>query len=167
MMLIYLDTNVFYNAYCPVEDSTIADWLLNQLTEDFLGVTCEWMIIEMFRALKKQVNLDKIDEQGAEVAVDFFLTDIAEMIQKRKLLLVSVTKADIIASRKQIFSKNLYAADALHATIAIDQQVNAFITYDRDFKGELGVMIPTINPSQESFKEKLSELKNKKGRNNK
>jgi len=53
-MPIYIDTNVFYNAYCPNEERFAADWLLKQLIPEFPGITSEWTIAEMFRALKKQ-----------------------------------------------------------------------------------------------------------------
>jgi predicted nucleic acid-binding protein len=155
---LYLDTNVFYNAYCPVEHHESADWLLTQLTESFNGITCEWTLIEMFRALKKQVNLGYIAEEDAIVALDFFLSDVGELSQKRVLKLVSVSRSAIIASRKQIFERNLYAADALHATIAMASEVRGFITYDSDFRGNLGV-VPLINPTDSSFKNRILKMK--------
>ncbi|WP_287588073.1 type II toxin-antitoxin system VapC family toxin [Candidatus Borrarchaeum sp.] len=157
-MPIYLDSNVFYNAYCPVENQKHADWLLNQLTENFYGVTCEWTILEMFRALKKQSNLGTISEKDANITLDFFLSDIGEMNQKKILTLVPVTKTAIMASRNQIFNRNLYAAEALHAVIAINSNADIFVTYDSDFRGILGT-IPVINPDHESFTEKILELK--------
>ena len=37
-MPLYLDTNVFYNAYCPIEDRIVADWLLNQISSEGIGM---------------------------------------------------------------------------------------------------------------------------------
>ena len=159
-MSIYLDTNVFYHAYCPVEDCEVADWILTQLSSDLQGVTSEWTLIEIFRALKKQVNLEKISEKDAKLAVDFFLTEIGEMSQKQTIHVVPITRQAIMASRYQIFQKNLYAADALHSVIAISRNVKAFITFDSDFKGDLNT-IRLLNPREESFKDVLLDLKNK------
>ena len=82
-MGVYLDTNVFYNAYCPVENNAIADWVLSRLTPNLQGVTCEWTILEMFRALKKQVNLENIEEKAAKLALDFFLSELGEMAEEK------------------------------------------------------------------------------------
>ena len=153
-MSVYLDTNVFYNAYCPVENSELADWILNLLTPNFQGITSEWTLLEMFRALKKQVNLEKIEEKVAKVVLDFFLSEIGEMSKNKQLKLIPVTKSSIISSRKQIFKHNLYAADALHATVALASKVESFITFDRDFKGNLGT-IPILNPVDQEFKKKI------------
>ena len=72
--MFYIDTNVFYNAYCPVDDAETSDWFLNQLSTTNKGITSEWTNTEFFRALKKQVNLRTIEEQDAELIVDYFLT---------------------------------------------------------------------------------------------
>ena len=157
-MNIYLDTNVFYLAYCPIEDCDVADWILTQLTSEFQGVTSEWTLIELFRALKKQVNLGKILEKDAKLTIDFFLTEIGEMSQKQTIQLVPITRQAIMTSRRQIFQKNLYVADALHAVIAIIMNVKAFITFDGDFKGDLNT-VRLLNPSEKSFKNTLLELK--------
>ena len=157
MMGVYLDTNIFYNAYCPVENNALADWLLNQLTPKFQGVTCEWTILEMFRALKKQVNLEKIEEKAAKIALDFFLSELGEMAEEKVLKIIPVTRSAIMASRKQIFDHNLYAADALHAAIALASQVKLFITFDSDFRGNLGT-IPILNPLDPEFKEKIIKV---------
>jgi predicted nucleic acid-binding protein len=154
MMGVYLDTNIFYNAYCPVENNALADWLLNQLTPRFQGVTCEWTILEMFRALKKQINLETIEEKAAKIALDFFLSELGEMVEEKILAIIPVTRSAIMASRKQIFEYNLYAADALHAAIALASQVKLFITFDSDFRGNLE-NIPILNPLDPEFKEKI------------
>lgn len=158
MKKVYIDTNVFYNAFCPVENDKLADWLLNQLNPNLQGVSSEWTILEMFRALKKQVNLKKIEVKDAKVTLDFFLSEIGEMTQTRSLQLVPVSRITIILSRNQIFENNLYAADALHATVAIQEGVNNFITFDRDFPGKLD-LIPIINPLEEGFQKKILKLK--------
>ena len=157
-MGVYLDTNIFYNAYCPVENNALADWLIEQLTPKFQGVTCEWTILEMFRALKKQVNLEKIEEKAAKIALDFFLSELGEMAEEKVLKIIPVTRSAIMASRKQIFEHNLYAADALHAAIALASQVKLFITFDSDFRGNLET-IPISNPIDPEFKEKFIELR--------
>ncbi len=157
-MGVYLDTNIFYNAYCPVENNALADWLIEQLTPKFQGVTCEWTILEMFRALKKQVNLEKIEEKAAKIALDFFLSELGEMAEEKVLKIIPVTRSAIMASRKQIFEHNLYAADALHAAIALASQVKLFITFDSDFSGNLE-SIPILNPIDPEFKEKFIELR--------
>ncbi len=159
-MSLYLDTNVFYHAYCPIEDQERADWLLKQLTKEFQGVTCEWAIIEMFRALKKQANLGTIEEKDAKLVIEFFLSEIGEMCLRKRIILVPVTQAALMAAKKQIFENNLYAADALHTVIAIQSNVLNFITFDSDFKGNLGT-IPILSPNLESFKENILQLKNK------
>jgi len=147
----------FYNAYCPVENNALADWLLNQLTPKFQGVTCEWIILEIFRALKKQVNLEKIEEKAAKIALDFFLSELGEMTEEKVLKIIPVTRSAIMASRKQIFEHNLYAADALHAAIALASQVKSFITFNSDFRGNLE-NIPILNPIDPDFKDKLMNL---------
>ena len=159
-MAIYLDTNVFYNAYCPTEDRFIADWLLNQLSSEFQGITSEWTIAEIFRAFKKQVNLDRIKEQDAQIALDLFLSEIGEYSQKKKLILIPVKMAYIMNARSLIFKRNLYAADAIHAMTAKQMEVDVFISFDRDFKKLK--FIPVLNPSEENFKEEISKIKNAK-----
>lgn len=156
-MEVYLDTNVFYNAYCPVEDNALADWLLDQLSPTFPGVTCEWTILEMFRALKKQVNLETIEADAAKITLDFFLSELGEMTEKKALVIIPVTRSAIMASRKQIFEHNLYAADALHASIASSALVKAFITFDGDFNANIGD-IPIWNPTGSKFKDKIVTL---------
>ncbi|MFQ6125261.1 MAG: type II toxin-antitoxin system VapC family toxin [Candidatus Heimdallarchaeota archaeon] len=160
-MLFYLDTNVFYHAYCPVEDSSSVEWLFSQFSKICQGITCEWTILEMFRAFKKQVNLGVINEKDAQIALDFFIADISEMSKKSVLQLIPITMTAIITTRKLIFSYNLFAADALHATIAINSQVNAFITYDENFKVDLDE-IPILNPQKESFRSKIEEILHRK-----
>ena len=157
MMGVYLDTNIFYNAYCPVENNALADWILEQLTPKFQGITCEWTILEMFRALKKQVNLETIEEKAAKIALDFFLSELGEMTEEKVLKIIPVTRSAIMASRKQIFEHNLYAADALHASIALASQVKSFITFDSDFRGNLETLT-ILNPIDPEFKEKFLEL---------
>ena len=158
---VYLDTNIFYNAYCPVENNVLADWLINQLTPQFQGVTCEWTILEMFRALKKQVNLEKIAEKDAKLALDFFLAELGEMNEEKILRLVPVTRSAIIASRKIIFANNLYAADAIHASIALTSQVELFISFDSDYRANLG-SIPILSPLDSHFKSTLISRKKSK-----
>ena len=156
-MGVYLDTNIFYNAYCPVEHNVLADWLLTQLTPRFQGVTCEWTILEMFRALKKQVNLKKIEEKTAKIVLDFFLSELGEMVEENVMKLIAVTRSAIMVSRRQIFERNLYAADALHASTALASQVVLFITFDKDFRGNLAT-IPIINPTDPKFRDKIFTL---------
>lgn len=158
-MKVYLDTNVFYNAYCPVENNEISDWILSQLNPNIQGITSEWTLLEMFRALKKQVNLRKIEENDAKTALDFFLSDLGGMVDTKVIKIIPITRAMIIRSRKHIFEYNLYAADALHATVAILSQVNYFLTFDRDFKVNLET-IPILNPKDPKLKTILSSKKN-------
>jgi predicted nucleic acid-binding protein len=156
-MTLYLDTNVFYHAYCPIENASLVDWLFSKVHPDFPAITSEWCLIEMFRAFKKQVNLGTISENNAELAIDFFLSDVGEMVKKKHLLLVPVSHALITASREHIFASNLYAADALHASTALKYQACAFITFDSDFKANLKSM-PIFNPSSPNFKASISNL---------
>ncbi|MHA1293024.1 MAG: type II toxin-antitoxin system VapC family toxin [Promethearchaeota archaeon] len=156
-MPIYLDTNVFYTAYCPIEDRIIADWLLSQLSPKFQGVTSEWTIAEIFRAFKKQVNLERIDDKDAQVAIDLFLSEIGECSQKGTLILAPVKMAYIMNARSMIFKRNLYAADAIHAVTAKKMNVDAFITFDKDFRKFKS--IPVLNPSADDFKERINSLK--------
>ena len=153
-MQIYLDTNIFYHAYCPVEKGSIIDWLFEKLSTEFQGVTSEWAIVEMFRALKKQVNLGIIEEKDANLALDFFLVEIGQMVQDDKIQLKPVSFKSIMAARELIFTYNLYAADALHGITAIKSNVGAFISTDSDFKYDLGT-VPIINPLETNFKEKI------------
>lgn len=158
-MTIYIDTNVFYNAYCPIEERFIADWLLNQISSEFPGITSEWTIAEMFRAFKKQVNLENIEDHEAQVAIDLFLSEIGEYSQKRKLILIPVKKSFMISARPLIFNKNLYAADAIHAVTAIKMKVDAFITFDSHFSKFK--TIPVLNPKEENFQDSINKLKEK------
>ena len=156
-MQFYLDTNIFYHAYCPVENGAIIDWLFENLSPKFQGITSEWAIIEMFRALKKQANLGIIEEKDANLALDFFLVEIGQMVQDEKIILKPVSFKSIILARELIFTYNLYAADAIHGTTAIQSNVNAFISTDSDFKYDLG-SIPIINPLETNFKEKIKNF---------
>ena len=83
-MSFYLDTNIFYNAYSPVEESEVAEWILNQLTPEFPGITSEWTVIEMFRAFKKQVNLQNIEEIDANLVLNLFLSELGDYIQHKQ-----------------------------------------------------------------------------------
>jgi len=113
-MNIYLDTNVFYNAFSPVEEADRADYVLEHLSRRIFGVTSEWTIAEMFRAYKKQVNLGVIDTATANIAIDFFVAEINKMVVEEKLQLVPVKSNLIYSTRTKIFENNLYAADAIH-----------------------------------------------------
>lgn len=157
-MAIYLDTNVFYNAYCPLEEYEPANWILGQFSSSFKGLTSEWTIIEMFRALKKQVNLGCIQDREAKIALDFFLSEIGEMRKEGVFVLKPVNFSNIIASRNTIFKHNLYATDALYITTALDSKAVLFVTYDNDFKNVIED-IPVINPLDTSFKEHITSLK--------
>jgi len=161
-MSIYLDTNVFYNAYCPIEDRFAADWVLKQISPEFPGITSEWTIAEMFRGLKKQVNLDRIEEQDAQVAIDLFLSEIGEYSQRKKLILIPVKMSFIMRARPLIFKKNIYAAETIHAVTATQMKVDAFITFDSHFKKFKTLTV--LNPSDDNFKNLITELleKNKK-----
>ena len=67
--MIYLDTNIFYTAYSPVEESEKADQIISELNDTLIGITSEWTIIEIFRAFKKQVNLQVLEEEDEKIAV--------------------------------------------------------------------------------------------------
>ncbi|TFG23203.1 MAG: PIN domain-containing protein [Promethearchaeota archaeon] len=158
-MPIYIDTNVFYNAYCPIEDRITADWLLKQISSEFIGITSEWTIAEIFRAFKKQVNLKRIEQHDAEIVTDLFLSEIGEYSQKKKLILIPAKYSLIMATRPMIFTQNLYAADAIHAITAIQMKVDAFITYDSHFTKLKN--IPILNPSQINFQNAIIQIKSK------
>jgi predicted nucleic acid-binding protein len=164
-MPIYIDTNVFYNAYCPIEERFIADWLLNQLSSEFQGITSEWTIIEIFRAFKKQVNLERIEQHDAQIAIDLFLSEIVEYSQKKKLVLIPVKMSYIMAARPLIFDQNLYASDAIHAITAIQMNTEAFITFDSDF--DKLEKIPILNPKKDHFQNSITQLKANYIKNNK
>ncbi len=149
-------TNVFYHAYCPTENENGADWLLERLGRAFQGVTSEWMLVEMFRALKKQANLGVVSEDDANLVLDFFLSEIGEMVSDRRLQLIPVSVRILMASRKLIFQANLYAADAVHAATAREVKADCFITFDKDFREYL-VGIPVLNPSDPSFRSIFQE----------
>ncbi|MFQ5981227.1 MAG: type II toxin-antitoxin system VapC family toxin [Candidatus Heimdallarchaeota archaeon] len=155
--MIYLDTSVFYHAYCPFEDSKSSDWILDELLAEYPGITSEWTIIEMVRALKKQVNLDRLTEDAATTTLDFFLSEIFDMAKRSQLELNPVSLADIIAARTHIFSSNLYSADALHWQVAIASRAKAFITFDSHFEGiskKYGLLLG--DPKDAGFQEKLA-----------
>jgi predicted nucleic acid-binding protein len=158
-MPIYLDANIFYNAYCPIEDRFIADWILKQLSSDFPGITSEWTVAEMFRGIKKQVNLNRIEKGDAQVAIDLFLSEIGENAQRKVLKLIPIKISYIMSARPLIFNNNLYAADAIHAVTAIQENADAFITFDSDFK-RFG-NIPVLNPKHNKFQNSIINLKNK------
>ncbi len=157
-MTIYLDTNVFYHAYCPVEDPATADWILEQISPEFPGITSELTIAEIFRAFKKQVNLGVIETDKAQDALDFFLADIEEMAQSRTLHLIPVKMGTIVAARQLIFDHNLYVADALHATTALNAHTKGFVTFDADFKGAFENLLILI-PTKPTFKIDFLKLK--------
>lgn len=158
-MPIYFDTNVFYNAYCPIEDRIAADWVLNQISSEFPCITSEWTVAEMFRAFKKQVNLKKIEDHDAQVALNLFLSDIGEYSQKKKLKLIPIKMSFVIASRPLIFNQNLYAADAIHLITAIQMNADAFITFDSDFEKLKNIQV--WNPKQANFQSLIMKLKEK------
>lgn len=83
-MRLYFDTNLFYYRYCPSENSEMIDNIVDRLTSDDIIVTCEIMIAEMFRAFKKQANLDVIEKSDMEMAVNFFLSDIKKLEREKK-----------------------------------------------------------------------------------
>ena len=70
--------------------------------------------------------------------------------------LIPVKIAFLMETREQIFSKNLYAADALYAITSVVTQCVAFLTFDSDFKGDIQE-IPIIN-LQENFRQKITSL---------
>ena len=72
--------------------------------------------------------------------------------------MIPITRELIISSRQLIFKYNLYAADALHVMTALKNQVNAFITFDSDFKKIID-HIPIINPKNNDFKDIIQALK--------
>jgi len=158
-MPIYIDTNVFYNAYCPIEDRFAADWVLKQMDPEFPGITSEWTIAEMFRAFKKQVNLERIEDRDAQIIIDLFLSELSEYAQKKKIILIPVKKVLIMTSRTLIFTQNLYAADAIHVACATEMKVDAFITFDSNFK-KLKT-IPILNPSNDKFQDSINQIKAK------
>jgi predicted nucleic acid-binding protein len=159
-MAIYLDTNIFYYAYCPVEKSEEIDWLFAQLKPDFYAIASEWIIIEMYRALKKQVNQKTIDDAEAQVMIDYFMTDINEMKEKSYLKLIPVTIDLLIKGRIPIFKYNLYAADAIHLMTAKEWKVDAFISFDTDFQRHLE-NIKVISPKSEDFKTEIRAISKK------
>jgi predicted nucleic acid-binding protein len=130
---------------------------LKQIEPDFPGITSEWMFAEMFRAFKKQVNLKRIEDKDAQIAIDLFLSQLGEYSQKKKLILIPVKMVFIMASRKFLFNQNLYAADAIHLSCAIEMNVDAFITFDSDFKKI--EKIPVLNPSDENFQDIINQIK--------
>ncbi|MHA2250512.1 MAG: hypothetical protein ACXAD7_09120 [Candidatus Kariarchaeaceae archaeon] len=101
-----------------------------------------------------------IETQEASLALDFFLAEIGENIQKKKIILKPIMRDNLISSRKLIFEQNLYAADALHANHAIVSGVLGFVTFDVDFKVNLN-SIPILNPIDTSYKSSISSLKDK------
>ncbi len=153
----YLDTNIFYHAYCPTEANEEIDWLFDQLHPSFQGVTSEWTIAEMFRAMKKQVNLGVLEAADAELALDFFLTEIGEMVTNRQLQLVPVTIEIIMQARTFIFSMNLYAADAVHLASAVKHGTRCFITFDGDFPFLSDLIV--LNPTEVDFQSQLEKLR--------
>ena len=141
-----------------MEDSKKADQVISELNDRVIGITSEWTLLEMFRAFKKQVNLHILEEEDAKVAVEFFLTDITELVQKNVLKIIPITRELIISSRQLIFKYNLYVADALHAMTTLKNQVSAFITFDSDFKA-VNDHIPVINPKNSNIKDVSQLLK--------
>ena len=157
--MIYIDTNIYYTKYCPVEDSESVDWIFDQLTPEFSGISNELIIAELFRAFKKQVNLGVINEKDAVIAVDFLIADIRERVELNIVHLIPIKLEDIFNTRSPIFGENLYAMDSLHAVCAERMKVKAFLTFDSDFKKNWGD-IKLLNPTQADFKSLFLELKN-------
>ena len=54
-MPIYIDTNVFYNAYCPIEDRFAADWLLKQMDPEFPGINLNGQLQKCLELLKSKL----------------------------------------------------------------------------------------------------------------
>jgi len=156
-MAIYLDANVFYNAYCPIEERFISDWVLRQLTPNFPGLTSEWTIAEMFRAFKKQINLERIEQKDAQLALNLFLSEIGEYIQRNEIILIPVKMSLIMASRPLIYEANFYAADAVHLTTAMQANADAFITFDGHFSTFTKILV--LNPKDKNFKSKINQMK--------
>jgi len=157
-MVFYIDTSIFYHAYSPIEESELADWVLEQISEKFPACSSEWTIVEMFRAFKKQVNLKKIRDEDAQKIIDHFLAEIHVWQQKKAILLIPVELSAIIETRNVIFTHNLYAADAIHILSAQKMNSTAFLTFDRDFHANLGD-IPIFNQDTKDFKKKLESLR--------
>lgn len=154
--MIYLDTSVFYHAYCPFEDSKSSDWILDELLVQYHGITSEWTIIEMFRALKKQVNLVRLTEDAATTTLDFFLSEIFDIAKRSQLELIPASLADIIAARAHIFSSNLSGADSLHWQVALASRAKVFVSFDSHFEDiskEHGLLLG--DPKNAGLQEKL------------
>ncbi|MBN2156227.1 MAG: type II toxin-antitoxin system VapC family toxin [Candidatus Lokiarchaeota archaeon] len=144
-MRVYFDTNVYYYRYCPSESSELVDVIIDQLGPGDLILSCEIMIAEMFRAFKKQANLGVIGKEEMELAVNFFLSDVKKLEQKKKIELIPIDMKTIMISRQYIVDQSLYAVDAIHAATAVIHQCDEFLTFDRDFK-KLNIGIPIIHP---------------------
>lgn len=156
-MSIYFDTNVYYHKYCPTDHADIADWIFDQLTKEKTAISSEWIIPEMFRALKKQVNLGIIEESDANIALDFFLSDIRKYERQRKIVLYPIQTGMLFSTRDLIFSQNLFASDALHLVTAQNLKVLAFITFDSDFKPKLN-SIPILKPKLADFQKNFNKI---------
>lgn len=108
-MKFYLDTNIFYYRYCPIENSKCIDPIFEEIRQSHLQkrtfqlISNEIILSEMFRALKKQVNLEVIDLDVAEVALDFFIADIEELIHDGDLVLMLSSKTYLMKTQKLIF----------------------------------------------------------------
>ena len=142
-----------------LDESEICDWILEQLDSNFVGITSEWTIIEMFRAFKKQVNLGVIDEYEASTALTYFLAELGDYERNGKLITLPVTRKAIFGGKKLIFEKNIYSADALHLYQAIDNEVSCFLTFDNTLLSRI-TELNMINPLLENFKELIISLKN-------
>lgn len=152
---MYLDTSVFFNAYFPTDESDKAEDILNLLSPSLQGITSEWMIVEMFRVINKQKNLENIDEELAQTISAFFLADIEQLQVENKLRLLPVQKSYIMQTERLIATYNLYAADAVHLATAMHASSQFFISFDSDFNriSELKV----INPLYDSVAD-LSDI---------
>ncbi|MHA1519642.1 MAG: type II toxin-antitoxin system VapC family toxin [Promethearchaeota archaeon] len=156
-MSFYLDTNIFYHRYCPGESNDVIDWLFAQLNSSNQAITCEITISEMFRAIKMQYNLGVIERNELNLTLDFFITDIRILMQNQKLKLIPISLQAIMKTRNLIVDQNLYAVDAIHGVVALNEKPKAFITLDSDFKTDFGE-IQILNPLSEDFKEKLKKM---------
>lgn len=157
-MRIYLDATVFYQTYAPHENSRTEDWIMDDLIPEFGGLTSQWTLLEVARALKKQVNLELLLESDARKLMDVLLVDMLEMQSADILLLEPISLADIINSRQLIDELNLYAADALHYHTARSRKATVLVSHDAHLLRHSTQQLPILCPKTTNFETEITRL---------
>ena len=139
------------------DENLSINWLFDQFTQKFPALTSDWTKLELFRAVKKQINLGAIPKDAFDKICEFIITDLRQLEAKKEVVFLRITRKQILLCANWIGKHNLYSADSLHFVQANEANAKYFVTFDRNFRG-VDDSIPILNPQNDQFKAKISGL---------